>query len=184
MFRGAGQQDIPADSSVVIEDLSRAHASALLGWARTRFADQRDAEEVVAETLALAWRRYDTFDPTRGSVRAWLFGIARNAASDHYRKSERHRRSISSDMSSVERQLDHAILDGELDRIVETSFLQDAMASLSESHRTVLVAAFFEGKSTKQIARELNIPDGTVKSRLFYGLRSIRSYLEEQEVLL
>ena len=78
---------------------------------------------------------------------------------------------------------DTAMLDAELDRVVELSYLRDALASLSEEHRTVIVEAFFHGRTTNQIADRSGIPAGTVKSRMYYGLRAIRSYLEEREVV-
>lgn len=162
-----------------IERLSREHTPALLRWARRRFDDPRDAEEVVAETLARAWRRYETFDPSRGSHRAWLFGIARTVASDQFRSGQRHRGQLDVDEVASET----AILDAELDRVVELSYLRDALASLSEEHRAVIVDAFFHGQTTKQIASRTDIPAGTVKSRMYYGLRAIRSYLEEREVV-
>ena len=153
-----------------IERLSREHTPALLRWARRRFDDPRDAEEVVAETLARAWRRHETFDPSRGTHRSWLFGIAQTVAVDHFRKGNRHRGQLDVD----DHEADTAMLDAELDRVVELSYLRDALASLSEEHRTVIVEAFFHGQTTNQIASRADIPTGTVKSRMYYGLRAIR----------
>lgn len=166
------------DVQPIIESLSREHSAALLGWARGRFSDPRDAEEVVAETLARAWRHYDQFDRDRGTQRSWLFGIARNVAVDHHRRGQRHLRAVSTaDM------LDSGADDVELDRLVESSHVRDALDRLTPEHRIVVVEAYYQGRTTQQIAATHGIPAGTVKSRVFYAMKAMRAYLEEQGVL-
>ncbi len=161
----------------LIETWSRDHSAALLGWARSRSSDPRHAEEVVAETLVKAWRRYDTFNPDRGSELTWLFAIARNTAVDHHRRARPARFDVESTGG-----LD-AAGEAELDRIVEQANIRDALDSLSTEHRAVIIEAYFDGRSTREIAERHGIPAGTVKSRLFYGLRSLRAQLEERGVV-
>lgn len=166
----------PDPAHTLTERLHADHAQALYGWAHGRVADQRDAEELVSETLVRAWRRYDQFDSARGSERAWIFGIARNAAIDMHRRSQRRLRPVSDVLPDI----------GEpsaADRIVEISLISDALADLSEQHRTVIVEAFVHGRDTNEIAARIGIPPGTVKSRMYYGMRSLRAALEEREVL-
>ncbi len=153
------------------------HATALYDWTIRRVADRRDAEEIVAETLVRAWRHYDQFDPQRGSERAWLFGIARNTASDWYRRSRRHLHIVGDDLVTDLADEDEA------DRVADASVVHDALARLPEHHRTVIVEGFFFGRTSTQIAEVLGIPTGTVKSRMYYGMRALRAALEEQGVL-
>ncbi len=167
--------DSPA--AVLTARLYSEHAEALHGWARGRIADERDAEELVAETLVRAWRRYEQFDPSRGSERAWVFGIARNAAIDLHRHSQRRLRTVTDD------EFPEVGEPGVVDRLAEISLISDALADLSDQHRTVIVQAFVHGRTSSQIAHVLGIPTGTVKSRMFYGMRSLRAALEEREVL-
>ncbi len=162
----------------IIDSLSREHSAALLTWARGRFADGRDAEEVVADTLVRAWRGYDQFDPALGSERAWLFGIARNAAADHHRKSRRHLRSVPTAETA-----DVGVVDHELDRLVEVSHVRDALDGLSDHHRAAVIDAYYNGRTTTQIAAHQQIPAGTVKSRLYYALKAMRGHLEERGVM-
>ena len=162
----------------IITQLSRDHSEALLSWAKGRFADQRDAEEVVADTLVKAWKAIDRFDPQQGSQRAWLFAIAKNAAADHHRRSRRHLHSVpvaEPDMGSRS--------DTEIDRLVETSHVLDALRSLSAEHRSAVLDAYFGGLTTSQIASNQQIPTGTAKSRLYYALKAMRSHLEERGVV-
>lgn len=167
------------DTDPVIASLSRDHAPALLAWARGRFADPRDAEEVVADTLLRAWRGMDQYDPERGSERAWLFGIARNAAVDHHRRQRRHLRAVPmADVPDPGPNEDPAI-----DRVADASLVLEALRSLSDEHRQTVLAAFYGGRSTAEIAAAHDVPPGTVKSRLYYALRALRGHLEERGVL-
>jgi len=163
----------------IIETLSREHSAALLRWARGRFADPRDAEEVVADTFVRAWRKFDQFDPIRGTERAWLFGIAKNTAADHHRKNERHLRSVPVAVPSDE----DPKTDPDLDRVVDSSHVRDALNLLSDDHRSAIIDSYYCGRSTKQIGEEQHLPAGTVKSRMYYALKAMRSHLEERGVL-
>lgn len=153
------------------------HGAALYGWAVQRLGDRNDAEEVVAEALVKAWRKYDQYDPAKGSEKSWLFGILRNTAADHHRSKVRHLRIVA----------DSAIPENEfavgVDLVEESSVVRDALMELSESHREVLVEAYFAGRTVSQISRRLGIPTGTVKSRLYYAMRNLRTSLEERGIL-
>lgn len=175
---GKTRENLPADVDDVVRRLHADHGGALYGWALRRFSDPRDAEEVVAEALVRAWRGFDQFDSERGSERAWLFGILRYTAADHYRRSVRHLRVVEELPSGEE---SDASLD--LDRLAESSVVRDALMEISPQHREVIVEAFFAGRTTRQIAERLGIPAGTVKSRLYYGMRTLRTALEERGVL-
>jgi len=153
------------------------HGDALFGWARGRFQDRRDAEEVVSETLVKAWRSYGQFDPVRGSERAWVFAILKTTAIDHYRKSSRHLRSVARDEVAEDP------MELPVDSLADSTLVQDGLRSLSDQHREVLVAAYFGGYSINEIAALFGIPDGTVKSRMYYGMRALRAALEERGVL-
>ncbi len=166
-----------ADLDAAVRHLHAAHAPALHAWARHRTADPREAEEIVQETLILAWRKQDQYDPARGSERAWLFGIARNVAVDRHRRQQRHLRAV------PEAEAPETVDDSEIDRAVENSHIRDALWTLSEAHRQVVIETYYRGCSVREAAATLDIPEGTVKSRLYHALRALRSELERQEVL-
>lgn len=171
---------MPADDvELAARALHDAHAPALHAWARRRFADPREAEEVVQEALVLAWRKQHQFDPDRGSERAWLFGILRNVAASRHRQNSRRPQLARGEGAEV---IDlHA--EDELTRAVEDSHIRDAMAALSEEHRGVLIEAYFRGRRVREIASGMEIAEGTVKSRMYYGLRALRSELEQRGVI-
>ena len=167
-----------SDPEQLARVLYESHGPALEGWAYSRFTDRQLAEEVVQETVLSAWRKYDQYDPGRGSERAWMFGIARNVAATRHRRNQRHLRAV-----PTEAVTDSVIDDAELARVAERSLIADAIRALSPDHRDVFSAAYWDGQSTKEIAKRLGIPDGTVKSRLHYALRILRAHLQEREVL-
>ena len=167
-----------SDPEQLARELYESHGPALEGWVYSRFSDRQLAEEVVQETVLAAWRKYHQYDPGRGSERAWIFGIARNVAATRHRRNQRHLRALPTD-----RVADSGIDDAELARVAERSLIADAIRALSPEHREVVSAAYWEGLSTKQLAARFEIPDGTVKSRLHYALRILRTHLQEREVL-
>ena len=164
------------DAESLVRRLHDEHATAVLAWIRTRSADPGDAEEIVAETLVKAWRHYDQFDPSRGNERAWVFGIARNVANDHYRKAQRNLRLVAA------LEVDEPVSD-DVSQLAEASVVHDALMELSHSHRQVIVEAYFGGRTIREIGERLDIPSGTVKSRLFYAMKALRASLEERGVL-
>jgi RNA polymerase sigma-70 factor, ECF subfamily len=168
-----------ADIDVAARAMHDAHAAALLAWARRRMADPTEAEEVVQETLVQAWRKHHLYDPERGSERAWLFGIARNVAADRHRRNGRRLRLVPRN-GSVDEPVDPM---PDLDRFVEESLLRDALLALSTEHRQVIIEAYYRGRTVREAAEQLAIPEGTVKSRLYYGLRSLRAELEARGVM-
>ncbi len=107
-----------------------------------------------------------------------MFGIARNVAATRYRRNHRHLASVPT-ADTPDRGRD----DAEFDRVVDRSLIADSVRSLSGEHRAVLVAAYWGRLSTREISEQLDIPEGTVKSRLYYALRILRAGLDERQVL-
>jgi len=154
------------------------HGDAVFGWALGRFEDRRDAEEVVAETMVRAWRNHHQYDPARGSERSWVFGIARTTAADQHRRGGRRLRLVP-DTEAEWEPLD----DPAAGRIAEATVVREALHGLSREHREAIVLAHYGGLTVVEIAERLAIPEGTVKSRLYYGMRALRAALEERGVL-
>ncbi|TFD52095.1 sigma-70 family RNA polymerase sigma factor [Cryobacterium sp. Hh11] len=133
------------------------------------------ADDVVQETLLRAWRRPRLLDQTEVSARAWLFTVARNLVIDD-RRSARSRHEMPTD------QLPELPTDDQTDALLDAWLVADALTDLSLDHRAVIVCAYYQGQSVAETARHLDIPEGTVKSRLHYGLRALRLALQERGV--
>lgn len=154
------------------------HAAALWRYALRLTGDPARAEDVVQETLLRAWRHPHVTADVDRSARAWLFTVARNMIIDE-RRSARFRHET--DVPEPERVSDRASPD-QVDTALDRILLSTAISQLSEEHRAVLRRAYYQGWTTGQIAADLQIPEGTVKSRLHYALRALRLGLQEMGV--
>ena len=163
------------DRESLLAAVHRAHGGDLFRYALRHTRDREFAEDVVQETLARAWKHPGNLERGTDAARAWLFTVARNLIIDDAR-SARRTREISTGEPPERAEADG--VDGMLDRIL----IADALASLSAEHRAVVVEAYYQGRSTRQVAERLDIAEGTVKSRLHYGLRALRLALQERGV--
>ena len=159
----------------LLRALHQEHGDALFAHAlRLTNGDRQRAEDLVQETLLRAWQHPNALDPTRGSVRAWLFTTARNLAIDAWRRRSARVGEVSTDvLPEVPEMTDEA------DRAVESWLVAEALSRLSRPHREVLVECFYQGRSVAEAAEQLGVPPGTVKSRTHYALRSRKLVLEE-----
>jgi RNA polymerase sigma-70 factor, ECF subfamily len=153
------------------------HAAALWRYAVRLTGDQARAEDVVQETLLRAWQHPEVTDGDR-SARAWLFTVARNMIIDE-RRSARFRNE--SGTPDIEKTHDRAAPD-EVDSALDRMLLSGALAQLSNEHRAVIKRSYYQGWTTAQIAADLDIAEGTVKSRLHYAVRALRLTLQEMGV--
>lgn len=131
------------------------------------------AEEMVQECFLRLWRTAGRFDADRGSVAAYLFTIARSVASD-VRRRPSSRPLVPVEYIQLPPQADS------VDRILDSMILRDGLDTLSSAHREVLRLVHEEGLTQSQIAERLGLPLGTVKTRLFHGLRALRAALIER----
>lgn len=157
------------------------YQSRLYGFVLRMVKDQRDAEDLTQEVFVRAYQGMDSFDG-RSSVRTWLFRIAHNLCIDRHRKAS-HR---SFDRVATEDELaafevsdarwdpEQAVMDSELKEKVS-----EAVGQLSEKLRAVLLLHDAEGMGYQEIAAALDIPVGTVKSRLFLARESLQKTITE-----
>ena len=161
--------------TAMVQGLYDEHAAALWRHARRLTGDEARAQDVVQETLLRAWQHPEVADNNERSARAWLFTVARNIVIDETRTA-RFRRELSTpdDVGAFE-----CACPDEVDAALNRLLIGDALARLTPEHREVVRRSYFLGSTTAQIAAELGIADGTVKSRLHYALRALRLALSE-----
>jgi RNA polymerase sigma-70 factor, ECF subfamily len=171
--------DIPGTGAdaTAIQRLWDQHAAALWRYAWRLTGDSAHAEDVVQETLLRAWQHPHVLNNGQ-SPRAWLFTVARNMVIDDRRSARFRNELISSDDSGPPEAAGPDEVSGTLNR----ALIGDAMAQLSDQHRAVVGRSYYLGWTTAQIAADLGIAEGTVKSRLHYALRELRTALMEMGV--
>jgi len=163
--------------AALMRQLHDEHAAALWGFCmRLTGRDSARAEDVVQETLLRAWRNADALDQSQGSVRAWLFKVARNIVIDEWRTKRSRSELPVADVPDVADEVDRT------DGLILSWMVAEALSTLSPEHRAVLLECYYRGLSVAEAARRLDIPEGTVKSRTHYALRALRLALEEMGV--
>ena len=161
------------DEEALREIIDR-YAAGVHGVARRVIAEPTRAEEVAQDTFLALWRRPGAFDPTRGSLQTFLFGVARNKAVDVVRREESLRRtrdSLAAEMAVVPEAASGTAA------VEERAQVRDALLQLSPVQREALVLAYFGGRTYREVAQELGIPEGTAKTRMRDGLLRLRELM-------
>ncbi|MFN0125974.1 MAG: sigma-70 family RNA polymerase sigma factor [Verrucomicrobiales bacterium] len=140
---------------------------------------EASADELAQETLLLVWRKASLFDPLTAGAAAWIFTIARNIRIDAHRRGRRGGLTETSDVDA-EFQVDESPgPDSHMAAVQAETRVRAALAELSEEQRRVLELSFYEEKAHGEIARILQIPLGTVKSRSRLAMNRLRNLLGE-----
>jgi RNA polymerase sigma factor (sigma-70 family) len=139
------------------------------------------AEETVQEAFLALWRNPEGYDPERGSVRAWLLSTVHHRAVDLVRREEAQRRRAVDSVPDRE-EPDHAVeVVEEIGAQEERVSVREALGQLPPDQREVIELMYYGGRSQSQIAQELDLPLGTVKSRTLLGMRRLRAALSGLE---
>jgi RNA polymerase sigma-70 factor (ECF subfamily) len=147
-----------------------AHAGELYGFALRSLDDRELAEEAVQDTFLRAWRAGVRFDRVLGSLRTWLFAILRNVVFDLGR-ARAARPTVAAELPEQGHEpFEDVLLNWQV---------EEALRRIGEQHRCVLVETYLRGRPYAQVAAELGVPEGTIKSRVYYGLKALRNALEE-----
>jgi len=153
-----------------VREAYAAHSGELVGFALRSLNDDGLAEEAVQETFLRAWRAGERFDPQIGSLRTWLFAILRNVVIDLGRARAARPTVAAGGVEPAFEPIEEALLSWQV---------EEAMRRIGEEHRRILFETHFRGRPYAEVAKELGVPEGTVKSRVYYGLRALRVVLEE-----
>jgi RNA polymerase sigma-70 factor (ECF subfamily) len=189
-------RELVRGSEAALSTLYDRYGEAIFASAYRLTADRGTAEEVVQETFLTLWNRAELFDPTAGSLPAWLHAIGRNRAVDRLRAAGRRPRlvAVSSTKSPDESEtlaLERAMASGTVvagaaqppgpEEAADTAGLRDAiraaMATMPDQERTVILMAYQEELSQTEIADRLDWPLGTVKTRTRRALLRLREAL-------
>jgi RNA polymerase sigma-70 factor (ECF subfamily) len=147
------------------------YAGRVLAYAR-QLARGRDlAEDVVQEVFVAVWRRAASFRPDRGDPAGWLYTITRNKLVDHWRKTGEGAELDELD----ERRLSEDETPGDLRLSV-----RQALTRITPEQRRAIAMAYFGGLTYEETARRLDLPVGTLKSRIRSGLKTLRTVLEDR----
>lgn len=156
------------------------HARLLYSLILRIVEDRTDAEEVMQDTFLRIWNQAGTFDPSRGVAAAWMITIARRLAIDRTRSrghAARHREvtlEASANTPGTTVTPDH---EARMEKEAQAQSVNQALGTLDSSQRDVIELAYFEGLSHGRIAERLQLPLGTVKTRIRSAMKNLRERL-------
>ena len=167
-----------AGDEAALEALYRDVSPLVYSLARRALGSETEAEDVTQQTFVAAWRARSTFDSRRGELRGWVVGIARRKIADALDARTRDVRRLTALAASTP---PAGAADGADDRIDEM-LLAHEIDMLGDPRRIIMALAFYDGITHEQIAADLNLPLGTVKSHIRRSLLALRSRLEAANV--
>ena len=157
-------------------------APRLHSYALKQMGNEALAMELVQDTMSNVWQKSHLFNSEKGSPSTWIFTIARNIRFDMLRKQRNRKEDVCSDdlwpilceqtPDANEVSLDHQVTMDEIGVLFE---------SLPEKQRLVIEAIYINGKSQQEVANELDIPLGTVKSRTRLALQRLKEMLKDND---
>jgi RNA polymerase sigma-70 factor (ECF subfamily) len=171
LVRHAANGDVAAWEPLVL-----AHQQAVFRLSYLLLGDPDDAEDIAQETFLRAWKHLKRFDPTR-PLRPWLLSIASNLASNRRRSAGRY---LSALMHAFRNEpASSTSIEEKSARQMEASELWKAVQNLSMPDQQVIYLRYFLELSVAETAQALNVPEGTVKSRLSRALERLRGIIQQ-----
>ncbi|HVO31304.1 MAG TPA: sigma-70 family RNA polymerase sigma factor [bacterium] len=152
------------------------HGGLVLALAQRILGNRDEAEEVMQEAFVRAWQEAESYDPSRAGFRAWICTIARNRALDLLRRRATADRVATASADPAPEPV--ASPESDVADARERERVRAALAALPGPQRQALEMAFFEGLTHTEIAEKLATPLGTVKTRIFDGMRRLRALLD------
>lgn len=169
----ADVREAPGTAELAFDQLYRTSRDDLYAYVASLLHDGPAAEEVTATAFERAYRKRRRFDPRKGEARAWLFGIARNAALDELR-----RRGRQAELAAEPADLDGAAVETGAERSEQRLALRAALATLAPRERELIALKFFAGLTNPEIASVLGISESNAGTRLHRAVTKLREALD------
>jgi RNA polymerase sigma-70 factor (ECF subfamily) len=162
------------------QSLFRQVAPRLLNLARKQLVDESLALEMVQETMLKLWLKAGLYDASKGNAMTWIFSVSRNVKFDLMRKGKHQQSWVQGDdlWPVLTEDQDHDSIP-ELDQEIVSRELQQVLSQLPEEQAEIVRRVYLHGESQQQVSEMLELPLGTVKSRLRLALKKMKEALDE-----
>jgi RNA polymerase sigma-70 factor (ECF subfamily) len=171
----APAMDAPAEADLAFEELYRSSRDDIYAYVAGMLRDRSAAEDVTAQAFERAYRRRSSFDPSRGSHRGWLFGIARNAALDELRRRKRHAELSDEPVDEAAGEAHDEAVEAAMRR----SVLSAALATLSPRERELIALKFFAGLGNAEIAEAIGVSESNAGTKLHRAMEKLREACDD-----
>jgi len=153
-------EEIRRKDASAFDALYRTYGAGLQGFLKRLLGNRQAVEDVTQETFASIWQHPNGFDPERGTLRSYVYGVGRKRAAEWWRKQRPQNQSATEPF--------------EVGKAETRSLIGNAFDKLPPEQRTMLWLREVEGQSYAELAEVLGIPEGTVRSRLFAARKALR----------
>jgi RNA polymerase sigma-70 factor (ECF subfamily) len=160
-----------------LAELYDRHSRLVYSLALRILRDQGDAEDIVQEVFSQAWRQAGRYETRRGNVIAWLLNLTRSRAIDRLRGRQSRPEAASESLLAIDMPDLAMPVDEQLSLEGRASRMRAAVQELSVLQRVAIELAFYEGLTHVEIAERLELPLGTVKTRIRQGLLKLKDRL-------
>jgi RNA polymerase sigma-70 factor (ECF subfamily) len=167
---------VPSDADAAFEALYRSSRDDVYAYVAGLLRDRAAAEDVTALAFERAYRKRRRFNSKRGSRRAWLFGIARNAALDELR-----RRGRQAELVTEPEDVEGALPDDAAEVRLRRTALREALASLAPRERELVALKFFAGLTNAEIGRVTGTSESNAGTRIHRVIQKLRRACDETE---
>lgn len=164
---------LKSGDKAAFEEAYDRYSPTLYGIVLNIIHDEQQAQDILQDAFVKVWKKIHAFDPSKGRFFTWLLNLTRNTAIDAYRKKQRN----PADKIQV---LDHNVNIGkghQTQQNVDAIGLEKVLHQLPDEQQTVIEYLYFKGYTQKETAEALEIPLGTVKSRIRIAVRALRTIL-------
>jgi RNA polymerase sigma-70 factor (ECF subfamily) len=166
-----------AGDQTALAEIYDRYVGLVFGMARRVLGDEAKAEDVTQEVFVYVWEQPHRFDPSRGTLRSWLGVLAHHRSVDRVRSEVRRTKGEARLEPAEVVAGAHGEVDDELAGAWLAGRVREALDQLPAEQRDAVVLAYFGGRTYRQVADELNIPEGTAKSRLRLALSKLDDLL-------
>lgn len=153
-------------------------APRIKGFLIKRGVDRDTAEEIAQETLVIVWRKAALYNPNGGDAAAWIYTIARNLRTDAARRVIRSGRAVAA--SALKDLTERYWTAGDVEPPIDGERVREALRKLPADQKIAISMAYLEERPHSEIASKLQIPLGTVKSRIRLAMARLKTLLDDR----
>ena len=166
---------VVARNEAALAEIYRRHSAALYGLALRVLRSTDHAEEVLQETICSFWERPERFDAEKGDLRPWLLRMVHGKAVDRVRAENRRVAREQRDLALEPEPSDD--IEREVWELLRADTVRSALETLADGEREAIELAYFGGRTYREVATMLHLPEGTVKSRIRLGMTKLADRL-------